>query len=400
MSERGGKMVRRSCIPNLIVVALVLTVARVSMADRPPPDKEVQRLFDEGNALLQARDYAGALQRYQAAYERYPHAKLLLNMGTALYGLGRNTEALETYEKYQRHPEADPARKKEVAGMVKELAARVVTVEIDASEPDARVTVDGRPLEKVPASVRLDPGVHVVAAKKDGFRHAEETVSLKAAQSRSVRLVLAAANSPTASDAPPTATPPPSSAPSPAAAPAPPSSAASASIVRGAEPAAAPFRKGFELGLHAGLGLPFGDLEEGNSVRIYAALVAPVMIEGHVRLTPGWSLGVNSHWARFVVNGSTECCEGEIFGFGIGSRYRFSSGSRFKPWAGAGVSYEWFQARGNRDQTFSGLKAQVDLGAYVFTAGRVAAGPYLSASHGAVGGWAGVGLRAGFAIWP
>ena len=80
-----------------IAIVAALCFATVAQADS---QTEARALFKEGNRLLDAGDYVGALDMFKGAYSRWPNVKILLNLGTALRQLGRNVEAAEHYEKY------------------------------------------------------------------------------------------------------------------------------------------------------------------------------------------------------------------------------------------------------------------------------------------------------------
>ena len=57
-------------------------------------------MLTEGSALYEKGDYAGALEKFNAAYAAYPSPKLMFNIGQADRDLSRPVEALEAFEKF------------------------------------------------------------------------------------------------------------------------------------------------------------------------------------------------------------------------------------------------------------------------------------------------------------
>ena len=147
------------------------------------PDAKVQAqaLLSEGNRLLAEADFNAALDKYRAAYELFPAAKLLINIGTVLRHLGRNAEAADTYERYLSHPEADPGRGDELKRILREIDQLTGRVRIALADRDAHVRLDGKSLSAGEWSkpLRLDPGEHTVVAEKAGFVTVVRTVTLK-----------------------------------------------------------------------------------------------------------------------------------------------------------------------------------------------------------------------------
>src|SRR4051812_46743214 len=60
------------------------------------------QLKGQGDRDIESGDYAEALRAYSKALSIEPSPELHYNRGRALQGLGRNAEALEEFEKFQR----------------------------------------------------------------------------------------------------------------------------------------------------------------------------------------------------------------------------------------------------------------------------------------------------------
>lgn len=173
----------------LVVPALVVAMAPAS-ADEAA--EEARALFREGNRLYAEGDYVGALAMFRKAYARSPNAKILLNIGATLIRLGRHAEAIEVFEQYLVHREADPKKRPEVEKVIADLVPKVATLNILVDQAGVRVTIDGRVVSDGAESVvvRVDPGSHTVAGEKPGLSPSVVTVTVRAGEQVDVKLVL------------------------------------------------------------------------------------------------------------------------------------------------------------------------------------------------------------------
>ena len=177
-------------------IAAALACALLGYAGSVAADEESERdargLFVEGNRLMESGDYVGALERYRSAYARFPSVKILLNSGTALRQLGRYAEAFDAYERYQRDPGADAAKRKEVATILLELDSKVGTLAVEVEPEGASLTVDGKPFARVPSgfSLRVEAGTHSVVAEKPGWKPAAQNVKVAAGEHSVIKLRL------------------------------------------------------------------------------------------------------------------------------------------------------------------------------------------------------------------
>jgi hypothetical protein len=192
--ERPCFGARTSVEPTLLAGTFGVLVAMVAPAfaqapshDAPPAAppsarEQAQRLMDEGLALVGEAELGAALARFREAHALYPSPKLLINIGSALRYLGRNAEAAGAYEQYLHHPEADAARRAQVAHVLAELERAVGRIVIVVGDADARLRLDGQPLERPGGRVRLrvDPGEHTVVAEKPGKAPSVASLSVRA----------------------------------------------------------------------------------------------------------------------------------------------------------------------------------------------------------------------------
>lgn len=90
-------------------LACSLALTAPARAEEPPSDKAAAReLYQQGSALYDHGDYAGAISFFEKAYATFPAAALLFNLAQAhrLLGPEHCRQALEFYERYQATPES------------------------------------------------------------------------------------------------------------------------------------------------------------------------------------------------------------------------------------------------------------------------------------------------------
>lgn len=175
----------------LVLGALVMGAwSPRATADRRP-EEEARVLFKEGNRRLQAGDYLGALERYRAAKELSPSAKILVNLGAALVKLGRHAEAIEMYEQYLQHKDADPGRTDAIQRLIATFEQELAVVVVTVTEPGATVFLDEREMGvgRGPWRLRLAPGRHTVGGEHAGF--APQTVVVEGVAGTETRVELA-----------------------------------------------------------------------------------------------------------------------------------------------------------------------------------------------------------------
>ena len=192
-------------------LALLFTLA----AAAPQPKNAAAQLIDEGNELLDKKQYQAALARYKAAHEIYPTPKIFYNMGEASRELGELVQAADYYERFLAEsgiPERSPLSKA-ARNAIAALEKRLGRITIEGPAFGAEVFVGGRPAGRVPlARIRVLPGVHQVVIQKDGFTSKREEVDVEAGEEARVDATL----EPLAAPPPPPPPPPPvASAPPP-----------------------------------------------------------------------------------------------------------------------------------------------------------------------------------------
>ncbi len=96
--------------PRAAAAALALTTLALAAPAAAQPREEARRLYQQGVAAFDARDFATALARFQQAYVQMQRPELLVNVGATFEQLGRPADALETYRRYLALAPAAPDR--------------------------------------------------------------------------------------------------------------------------------------------------------------------------------------------------------------------------------------------------------------------------------------------------
>jgi hypothetical protein len=193
----------------LLVPVLLATLASPAQARDDATTTTIRALGAEGQALFDKGAYADALDRFTRVDTMVKRHTIGVYIGRCLENLGRLNEAAERYLAVTRMdlppelsgPEnADKLKLQQDARTTAEdlrekLLPRIPAIVLDVhAPPDARVTIDGAPVDAALFGVKrsIDPGTHVVEATS-GTAVATKTISLKEAEVVTVPLDLAAA---------------------------------------------------------------------------------------------------------------------------------------------------------------------------------------------------------------
>lgn len=198
------------------LLALTFTLACAPLANAQPANtamesktEQARRLFEEGVALANSKDWTEALWAFRRSRNLVPRPSTSYNIANALYRIDRPVEGLAELDKYDEMPAvlADRAaqeRGKMLRGLLQDAAARV---QLAITPPDAEVHVDGRRSKSTGRDrvIRLNPGPHSVRVTRDGYvpTRLEVQVERGGRETRAIALTPRAA--PPAAPAPPKA---------------------------------------------------------------------------------------------------------------------------------------------------------------------------------------------------
>ena len=151
--------------------------------------------FELGVAHLDRSEWSAALAEFLQAREIYPTRSATKNAAICLRKENRFDEALDMFEALEgEYPDLSPADRSLAETEITSLKRSVGSLQIQASEPDAAVVVDGRSRGVSPLStpLRVSAGSHVVRVYKEGFVPFEQHVDLAGEQSVTLGATLVA----------------------------------------------------------------------------------------------------------------------------------------------------------------------------------------------------------------
>jgi tetratricopeptide (TPR) repeat protein len=165
-----------------VLVALAL-LCGVASADDKPWAKDVPQakqdkafaLYEEANKLFADGEYKRALDKYESAITQWDHPSIRYNLAVCLINLDRPVDAYENLTQALRYGEAPLGHDLYNEGLnyQKLLSKQVAEIEVASKDPDARVSLDGKPLTLVDGHAQAMVAVnesHEVIASKPGYQ--------------------------------------------------------------------------------------------------------------------------------------------------------------------------------------------------------------------------------------
>lgn len=116
--------------------------------------------FKQASQLYQEGQYARAVLEFQAAYDRRPEPRILVNIGRTLQKLGHAKEALDYYQRSQAAAPGDAAMQASVSKFIVEARAQLEAASRPRPDPSAEPSEEPKPngegAEQEPAPAGLD----------------------------------------------------------------------------------------------------------------------------------------------------------------------------------------------------------------------------------------------------
>ena len=180
-------------ITRITFTALAIFAASPAWAQPAPTPEEVQQAqvrWNEGKAYFDAGNFEAARVAFKQAYTVFPHAAFLQNLGEAELRTGRSVEAARHFTAFLRASSSgSPAQrelaKKSLAKAAERLGSIVVTTNVD----DAEIRIDDDIVGRSPLGSMawyVEPGRHLVTARKDGYLDGNERIDVAIGPPRSV----------------------------------------------------------------------------------------------------------------------------------------------------------------------------------------------------------------------
>jgi PEGA domain-containing protein len=164
----------KALLSAMILATLLVSAPALSQEARQPTralTKDETANYDAALVLFHAGDYAGALVKFQAAFDTSHDARLLWNMAACAKNLRRYVAAIRMLEQYVDSSAIADDDKRQARALVKTMSGFVTEVVIDTAEKDATVAVDGAAIGKtpLPEHIYVDLGEHAIRVDAAGF---------------------------------------------------------------------------------------------------------------------------------------------------------------------------------------------------------------------------------------
>lgn len=185
-------MSNRALLPIIFATCLATIPAQAGPAPKGTPKGAPVGYETKFKAVVEAEaneEYEKALALLDEIPADKHNVYTRLRRATLLVRLGRFTEAEDVLSTLMKDPKADAVRAT-VQGDLDDLRARMpkLTIRLSAtSKADAWVTVDDRPVGP-PVTIPLDPGTHVVVAKRGDVEVFRQKVTLQDSQTLEVEI--------------------------------------------------------------------------------------------------------------------------------------------------------------------------------------------------------------------
>jgi hypothetical protein len=175
-------------------VAVLLATASPALAKKKSNHRtHAQDILKEGAKLYDQGDFDGALAKFNQAYEKFPSPKIFFNLGQVYRGLGRDIDALQSYERFLAEAKNPPATsRREAEDQVVLLRAKVASLDIECNVLGAQIAIDGHPqgTAPLPGPVLLAPGEHQIVVEKEGRTTFQQRLDLQPGKTTRLRALL------------------------------------------------------------------------------------------------------------------------------------------------------------------------------------------------------------------
>jgi hypothetical protein len=165
---------------RLLLVSFLATAALAN----ENPSHEAGKHFQRGVDLYNDGDFRGALVEFKKAYDTWPRANVLYDIGQTQFQLMDYAGALSTMNRYLAETGATAAHRSEVESTVEVLRGRVGRVLLTTEVAGCDVTVDDQPQGTTPVqqAILVSVGLRKVTVSCAGRPATSRTVEVSAGE--------------------------------------------------------------------------------------------------------------------------------------------------------------------------------------------------------------------------
>lgn len=180
-----------------LAVTMICVLAKAAIAQPTPDQQKADQFFAEGRDLLvNQKDAKAACEKFEKAIQLDPTAPgVMLNLGLCYEMQGKYATSLYWFRKAQfAAAEAKPTpltdHENEAKKHTADLATKVAIAKLDNVPPDARISIDGRPV-RPEDYLRLEVDRDsVIEARAPGKRVFRQTVEVDGATAKDIVIVM------------------------------------------------------------------------------------------------------------------------------------------------------------------------------------------------------------------
>ncbi len=173
---------------HVLVVAIVLSASGQVWAQGQGDD--ARRAFQQGVQLLEDARYAEAVSSLERSLAIREVPPVLYNLALAYRGTGAYLRAIATFERFLAVAAPNEPLRADASTIITALRAAIARLQLRVRGTASEVRLDDRVIAQgdVETTVELDPGRHVVEARREGFRPVVQAVTLAPGGSETLQL--------------------------------------------------------------------------------------------------------------------------------------------------------------------------------------------------------------------
>jgi hypothetical protein len=178
----------RQAAPTLGLLTLLLAPVRPAHADDEELTQASKQVFREAIAAYDKNDWAVCRTKAIGVWQQIKNPKVAGLLGMCESELGLNRDAAEHLDFFfKKAKDAPPDQLKAAQARFDKVKAKIATVTLVPTPPDADVLVDGKILGKGQTTLFVEPGDRLLAASKNG-QEKGRTVTLSPGDTRTIQI--------------------------------------------------------------------------------------------------------------------------------------------------------------------------------------------------------------------
>jgi tetratricopeptide (TPR) repeat protein len=152
---------------NIAICFLIIGSSSMALGE-DTVQRRADELFTRGQILFESKDYVGAAEAFNLAYQTSPHPAVLANLALSYDRAGKVTKAVEAYRSYLSSP-ISTEKNEEMQQRLDELEKEIADLSLACEPRPCAISIDRLSRGSSPLDVVLLPGQHqieVFVAKK------------------------------------------------------------------------------------------------------------------------------------------------------------------------------------------------------------------------------------------